>query len=148
MKPFTHILVPTDFSPPSRAAIEAATSLAGQLGAELTVLHVVEPQFAAYGGMPLLPVVNFASEAEQAARGALRELEKDLEGKVKLTTTVRHGSPWREVLEEVTACDADLIVIGTHGHTGLARALIGSTAEKVVRMSSVPVLTVHGPAQP
>lgn len=147
MQPFSHILVATDFSPSSRSALEAGVFLAKQFGARVTLVHVVEPQFLAYAGTPFLPMVDFASEAERGARALLRASEEELAKQVELTTTVEHGSAWREILADAESSNADLIVLGTHGHTGLARALIGSTAEKVVRMATIPVLTVHAPAQ-
>lgn len=144
MKRFTHIIVPTDFSASSRAAIQSAQMMARQFEAQLSIVHVVEPHLASYAGMPFMPVVDLASETEQAARAGLRAEEEALAGQHQVRTCVRRGSAWREILEEAKECGADLIVMSTHGHTGLARALIGSTTEKVVRMSSIPVLSVHG----
>lgn len=145
MKPFTHVLVPTDFSAPSRVAVAAAAAVAKSFGAKLTLLHVVEPQYAAYAGMPFMPVVDLVSETEQAAWAGLKAQADDLPEDVSVASVVRRGAAWSEILEGANECGADLIVMGTHGHTGLARALIGSTAEKVVRMSTLPVLTVHAP---
>ena len=143
MTPFRHILAPTDFSAASHRALAAAVMMAHRFGAKLTLLHVVEPQFAAYAGAPFMPIVSLASEQEEAARVALARAVKQLEGE-PAESDLRHGSAWREILESAKDKEADLIVMSTHGHTGLARALMGSTAEKVVRMSAIPVLTLHG----
>ncbi len=145
MKPITHVLVSTDFSAASRAAIEAAATIAKSFGAKLTLLHAVESQYAAYAGMPFMPVVNLAAEVEEAAQAGLERDAAALGVDVKVASVLRRGSAWQQIIEGAKECGADLIVMGTHGHTGLARALIGSTAEKVVRMSTVPVLTVHAP---
>lgn len=145
MKPFRRLLVPTDFSAPARAAREMALTMAQHFEAEVVLLHVVEPQFVAYAGMPFMPIVDLASEVEQAARVALRNEEAALEhARVIVRSTLRHGAAWREILAEASASDVGLIVMSTHGHTGLAHALMGSTAEKIVRMAPIPVLTVHG----
>ena len=143
MTPFCHVLAPTDFSVASRHALATALMMAQRFGARLTLLHVVEPQFAAYAGAPFMPIVNLVSEQEAAARIALEREMKALEGQTIVDVELRHGSAWREILEAAKDKNADLIVMSTHGHTGLARALMGSTAEKVVRMSGTPVLTVH-----
>ncbi len=144
MKPPTRILVPTDFSEASQRAAEAAVMMADRFGAELQLLHVIEPQVMSYAGVPFAPVVNFVAEAEQAARQAMTNEEERLRQRVTVHSSVRMGTAWSEILDEAKERGCDLIVMSTHGHRGLTRALIGSTAEKVVRISSVPVLTLHG----
>lgn len=144
MKPPTRILVPTDFSEASQRAAEMAIMVAERFGAELQLLHVIEPQVMAYAGVPFAPVVNFVAEAEQAARHALTNEEERLRQRITVHSSVRMGAAWSEIIEEAKERDCGMIVMSTHGHRGLARALIGSTAEKVVRVAPVPVLTLHG----
>lgn len=139
---FHHLLVPTDFSAAARAALETALAVADKFDASLTLLHVVEPQFAAHAEPT--SVARSADALEASARLALADIERSVEGRVAVRTVVRRGQAWREILEAVHAEHADLVVMSTHGHTALARALVGGVTDKVVRLSPVRVLTVHG----
>lgn len=137
------ILVPIEFHQGSAASLERAVELASKLGAEITVLHVW--QMPVYG-FPVvgtsIPVAELGKTIETSARQALEELVKEHEGQgVQLRTMLRVGTPWEQILEVAKELDADLIVMATHGRKGVPRALLGSVAEKVIRMSSVPVLT-------
>jgi len=145
MKTITHILVPTDFEPPSAEALEMAASVAQAYGAQLTLLHVWE--------IPVYPYIDFMVNAEAITRvedaavkhlaEALEELQKTFPGaRSKLKT----GQPGPAILDAIAELKADLVVIGTHGRHGLNRAVLGSVAEKLVRQSPVPVLTVHAAA--
>ena len=136
------ILVPTDFSSAAKNALAYASDIAKQFGAKITVLHVVEPMptsdFSAY---PLaLPLDEMLKENKRSLdRFARHELdEKLLQG-----TRLSVGRPFREITAAARSLNADLIIIATHGHTGLAHAILGSTAERVVRYSPCPVLTVR-----
>jgi nucleotide-binding universal stress UspA family protein len=143
------VLVPVDFSPASDAALPWAELLARAFGARIVLLHVVEltyEELSAFsewtGGEPLVEAVLRASE--ERAREELRMRAERLQGAEVLlhtafgTATARHRIP--EVAREV---GADLVVMGTHGRTGVERILFGSVAEHVVRTSPVPVLTVR-----
>ncbi len=145
LKPRAHfrirkILVPVDFSEPSQKAAQYALALAEDYGAELVLLHVVEPY-------PLLPEMPAASAelqamAEKAAGARLKKLVKSAAA-VPCLGQVRVGHAARTIVEEAKVQGADLIVASTHGRTGLARAALGSVAEQVVRRADCPVLVVR-----
>lgn len=143
MPMFKHILVPTDFSEASPQAIDFAVSLATTFSTELTLMHTWE--------VPVYPYMEFVlssaelgASVEQAAGRRLQDAVELLKKRVPWAKSVlRTGVPWREILETAKGLRADLIVMGTHGRRGLDHALLGSVAEKVVRLSAVPVLTVH-----
>lgn len=140
-----HVLVPTEFGPCSVRALALAEAVAWRLRGRVTLLHVRELQAVAYPGAPFMPTFDFSAETdslERALEAAVAALPKELEPRWML----RHGSVSEQVLAAARELGADLIVMGTHGRTGLARAIVGSTAEKVVRTSPIPVMTVHADA--
>jgi nucleotide-binding universal stress UspA family protein len=137
------ILVPTDFSDYSKEAIKYACELAQRFGAELHLFHVVQPlrTHVSYG--PPIPDAELF-DPEQPARKELEALaEPGLEHVSRVERSVRTGTPFLEIVRCAKDKDVDLIVMGTHGRTGLAHALIGSVAEKVVRKAPCPVLSVR-----
>jgi nucleotide-binding universal stress UspA family protein len=140
---FQTLLVPHDFSVHSEAALEAAIDLAQGLGARVALVHVYHrpvTMFEPYGILPVEPVLT---EIPEAARQRLdEELEKVVAAGVKGQARVREGLPVDGILDEASECGADLIVMGTHGHTGIPHALLGSVAERTVRLAPCPVLTV------
>ncbi len=141
---FERILVATDFSDSSQKALEYALRIAEKFGSELTLVHSWEAPNYSYGGGLYLPV-DLVAPIEQAAVARLEEATAQLKLRLPAAKSLlRAGIPWEEVLAAGTQINADLIVMGTHGRRGLERALIGSVAEKVVRMARIPVLTVHG----
>jgi nucleotide-binding universal stress UspA family protein len=143
VSPFKHILVPTDFEEPSQRALEIALELAGTLGADLTIMHTCEIPTYAYQGLAVAPI-DLLSPLEDVARKKLDELVSSLTQRCRSCKGVlKVGIPWQEILEVVTETEADLVIIGTHGRRGVTHALLGSVAEKIVRMSPVPVLTVR-----
>jgi nucleotide-binding universal stress UspA family protein len=136
---YDNILVPTDGSAASRAATERAVDLAATYGATVHALSVVQPLHTldrGYEGVLTALETNSERFVEDVA-GAARA-----EG-VETVTAIRQGPIHREILDYVEEHDVDLVVMGTHGRTGLDRYLVGSVAEKVVRLSPVPVLTVR-----
>ncbi len=145
MDAFKHILVPLDFAEPSERALDVAVDLATKLNASLTLVHVYEIPIYGYAGMLntlpyLLPVI------EEAAREQLSKRLTSVRAKVPAAEGIlRMGIPWDMIVAAIGECGADLVVMGTHGWRGVTRALLGSDAEKVVRLSPVPVLTVRGP---
>jgi nucleotide-binding universal stress UspA family protein len=144
MKAITRILVPIDFGPASDAAVERAVGLATALDAELIVLHVCEVPVYAYPGAPFIPVIDISVEMNASARRGIATVVHQLEPRVRrVLGVVREGSVWREIDDVAREMRADLIVLGTHGRRGVARVILGSVAEKVVRTSPIPVLTVH-----
>ena len=148
MKPtITRILVPTDFSATSDAALDFAKMIAGTTGASLHLLHVFEDPFVAgafaaeaYAPMPL--ATRDALIADANTRLAHR-LSPDERVRFNATTEVITGVSAPTIIEYARDTNADLIVMGTHGRTGVAHLLLGSVAERVVRLSPCPVLTVH-----
>lgn len=140
-----HILLPTDFSANSATATKYACELATKYDAELHLLHTLEihpiatPDF----GMGLaLP--RYAEESKAAAENALNGLlDANWAKDRKVVQTIVEGSPVKEIANYARTRNIDLIVISTHGRTGLAHVLMGSVAENVVRTAPCPVLTVR-----
>ena len=138
------ILVPLDFSPPSKKALDYAVDLARQFKAKLTLLHVVEP-VGTPGFAASFPLVMEDDELMAVARNELEQQVKAarLPRPMVEKILVRFGRSFHEITEAARTRKVDLIVISTHGHTGLKHALLGSTTERVVRHASCPVLVVR-----
>ncbi len=140
------IVAPTDFSRHSELSLEAAVELAEKFGAELHVLHIVVPQIyqSEMPEMMLPPMEDLTKEMLAAARRRMDKWRKGAPKGLNLETHVIESTR----KEDIAICEfaeqnaADLIVIGSHGHTGLAHLLLGSTAEHVVRHAHCPVLVV------
>lgn len=130
------ILCPVDFSPESASALALATIFARDTGAEIVLLHVVEP-LPAYGD-----VMSFAPLEPDCAgpRSKLEAIAVDPALKVRRSVLV--GFPADTILGQARSEHADLIVMGTHGHTGLTHLLMGSVAESIVRNAPCAVLTI------
>jgi nucleotide-binding universal stress UspA family protein len=141
-----NILVATDFSEASNAALAYGRTLASHFGAALQVVHVVENivlrNVTADGFVGVLPEVQLEVEAE-----ARKQLDEELSGGeppasgLVLTSNVLADA----IVSHAASAGVDLIVIGTHGRKGVSRLLLGSVAERVVRAAPCPVLTVHHP---
>jgi nucleotide-binding universal stress UspA family protein len=135
----SRILVATDFSPQARSALEWAQSLAGALGAELVLLHVINifglAELACVTGGPD-PLLLFREQAHKSMR-ELKALIPDAQ------TVVHEGSPSHVIVDIALDLNCQMIVMGTHGRSKLVHLLLGSVAEYVVRSGSVPVLTVN-----
>jgi nucleotide-binding universal stress UspA family protein len=140
------ILVPTDFSKASEAALEAAVELAKKFDASIVLMHAYHvPQYP-YPVPSLITPVDLMEQIEKGARNALQDaVSSQSASGVLITTSLHAGSPWEQILRTAKEFDVGLIVIGSRGLRGLPRALMGSTAERVVRYSPVPVVTLHGP---
>jgi len=145
MLPVKLIICPTDFSAPACTCVRVASELAEHFNAELLLVNIVP----ALPGIPPYPNYVFKiPEYEQYlhadAEKHLRETRENLVGKnVKVRTQVGHGAAAEEIVLIAKTEGADLIVISTHGSTGLERWVFGSVAEKVVRLAEGPVLTVR-----
>ena len=141
------VLCPTDFSEPSQAAWTYALALATEFGAEVVLLHVIPepPQMAAAYELGYTPERFVKAVTEESQRLMADLIAKAAHDKGKIAPQVRRGTEFREIIAAAREEGADLIVMGTHGRTGLAHALIGSVAEKVVRKAPCPVLTVRHP---
>lgn len=139
-----NILCPVDFSDSGTAAINFATSLAKEYAAELHLVHVYEQPFAYIdGGFASTPIPSIAPadlEAEEARLVAVKP-DKD----IKFRHEFIIGSPADDLVNYAKENQIDLIVMGTHGRTGLNRLLMGSVAEAVVRRAACPVLTIKQP---
>jgi universal stress protein A len=138
------ILCPIDFSEISANALEYAVFLASHHHAELLILHVVEQlhEFEHYQILVLTPQ-ELAEEMEKQAHEKLTKLTEQIKKTVKVETVVRHGKPFVEIIKEAKEKDMDLIVMASHGRTGVSHMLMGSVAEKVVRKANCPVLIVR-----
>jgi len=141
----TRILVPTDFSPGADAALGWAQSLGAAFGAEVILLHVVDLSIAALAGFPsTIAAVPAAGELLDRIRVESDEEMRRLVARIPGTRgIVREGTPRSVILEVARETEVQLIVMGTHGRTGLTHVFFGSVAEHVVRHSRVAVLTVR-----
>lgn len=142
MNTFRCILVPTDFSEASNRATELAVSLAQKLGADLVLAH-----FWGIPAYPYLtegyPAADFTASMSRAAEGQMVKALAKVQSTLPVARSVcRMGMPWEEIMKAIDEEGADAIVMGTHARHGLNRLLLGSVAEKVVRSSPIPVLTV------
>jgi len=142
---FHKIMCPVDFSPSSREALEAAATLARESNASLVLAHVWEPsQFAVSADFVLSPqVVHALFDTQEAELAKWKTIARQL-GVQEIATCMLTGAPWDQIVLAARGDPAiDLIVMGTHGRTGLKHALLGSVAEKVVRHAPCPVLVAR-----
>jgi universal stress protein A len=145
-----HILAPTDFSDFSRQAIQCGFELAQKFGAKLSLLHVVElPAYPIEGLAPSQMGATLFADLERQATLELGQVLPEAEGTaVEVNRLVVIGTPYRKIVEVGEAEKADLIVMATHGRTGLSHLVMGSVAERVVRSASCPVLTIRPTVTP
>ena len=141
------ILMPTDCSPGSAAAAKTAAQIAADLHAAIDVVTVVDtsPLEEAYGD------VAFRTQRINEVRGTAREHATRFAGRhftgiPNVAVHVRDGNTFLEILQAARDLHSDMIIMGTHGRTGIAHLIIGSVAEKVVRASTIPVMTVRASA--
>jgi universal stress protein A len=151
---FQTFVVPYDFSEHSRAALDTAVDLARRFSSELHLVHVIQPPalvFAAYAepGVVAPPPVSLL-ELRETAEAALSEVAVEVEAeRLRAHTHVVESPNVSEAIREVAEkVSADLVVMGTHGRTGLAHVFLGSVAERTLRRSPCPVLTVQAPPAP
>jgi len=138
MAPIHTILHPTDFSDRSRFALQMAAALARDYAARLVIVHVATPTPVVYGEgvVPVQP-----DDYKDELRSHLNTLQVE-GGEIHAERLLVDGDPATEILRLAGEMNADLVVMGTHGRTGLSRLLMGSVAEQVVRRVDCPVLTV------
>jgi universal stress protein A len=148
MKTFTKILTATDFSENAECAFEYALTLATQFNSELTIIHVINEPVDLRGFY--VPHISFEQLETEIEESAVKMMEAFCSARLgsftNYKTVIVTGIPCDEITATAATIDASLIVIGTHGRTGLDRILFGSTAERVVRSACCPVLTVRSPA--
>lgn len=145
MKPFTKILVPVDFSPHSSEAIRVASDLASKYAGSVSLVYVWQPVnyslpegYVLYTANQLTDLLQrFEKELQTAKQLALEA------GAKQVDTKLLEGTPASEIVSHAEKGGYNLIVMGTHGRTGVSHALLGSVAEKVVRKAPCPVLSVH-----
>ncbi len=142
MLPIKSILHPTDFSQQSEAAFHLACSLAKDYQAELIIIHVEPPQEVAYGAYFNAP--PSPPEDVEALKEQLFDMQPD-DPSLRVEYFFLRGDPAQQILRAAEKNHCDLIVLGTHGRTGLGRLLMGSVAEHVLREANCPVVTVKNP---
>lgn len=140
---YDHVLVPTDGSDGTRGAVERAIDLATTYDAALHALYVLDTNVGIDSSIP-----GTLDALEEAGQNAIDEVIQQAEasGVNTIEGVVAQGAPHRAILEYADEHEIDLVVMGTHGRTGLDRYLLGSVTEKIVRLSEIPVLTVPMPA--
>jgi nucleotide-binding universal stress UspA family protein len=140
-----HILVPTDFSEDADQALNYAIELAQKLQARLTLLHVIYLATTAVGSLLAYSLEGYLQAMEAEAREQMQTLLKRVhQAGLQGETVMIHGVPFQAILDTAKKKAVDLIVMGTHGRTGLTHILMGSVAERVVRMTPCPVLVTRG----
>ncbi|MCL5267715.1 MAG: universal stress protein [Bacteroidetes bacterium] len=139
------ILVPQDFSDYSLHALKYAITFAELFKSELIILHIVEPiVYPADFSFGQVSIPAMEEEIRKHSEEQLSELlSKEVPEGIKATPMIRVGKPFIEIVEVAKAENADLIVISSHGRTGMDHVLFGSTADKVVRKAPCPVLTIR-----
>jgi nucleotide-binding universal stress UspA family protein len=144
MTPLNRILVGVDFEPPSFAALDWAVDLALQLGAKVTVLHTFEIPIVGIPDGAFIASADHVSRLMEAGQKSLTAaVQVRADRGVELTSLLREGVAWETIHQVADEVDAGLIAIGTHGRTGVARALLGSIAEKTIRTARRPVVVVR-----
>ncbi len=142
------ILVPVDFSDYSKNVIRYAADFARTFGAGMHLVYVFRPIFDEIEAGVMCESVQITNELQQYAGERLRKLaEEEIGGDVPVETIIRIGVPFVEINKTASELDVDLIIIATHGHTGVQHLLFGSTAEKVVRKAPCPVLSLRQPVK-
>ncbi len=151
MAEIKRILFATDFSENSKWALTYALSFSRQYAARLFVIHVIQPPsypLGMYAEISFDAMDKFSRSMAEAAGKEMQTLcAKELEGFADYETLVITGTPFLEIIKAAREKNVDLIIMGTHGRTGLDHVLFGSTAEKVVRKAPCPVLTVGLPGR-
>jgi universal stress protein A len=141
------ILVAVDFSDYSRAALNYAAFLAESFGAKLTLVHAVEPYVYPEDLSAGFTLEEIDERWMQKQQEKLETLKQTIKNGIPAKVIVTMGTAWNRIVGLAKSCCADLIVVGTHGRTGLKHVLLGSTAERVVRHATCPVLVVHLPGK-
>jgi nucleotide-binding universal stress UspA family protein len=143
------ILVPIDFSDYSKSSLKYAVNYAKHFQASLILVYVIEPViYPPDFSMGQIAIPTPGLEMDKRAKEELDKLaEKEIPSGVSVKKIIKTGKPFVEIIETAAEEDVDLIIIATHGHSGVEHILFGSTAEKVVRKAPCPVLTLREPAK-
>ena len=137
----SRILLPTDFSPTAEAALEWGQRMATAFGAKLVLLHVIDLFRSAQLGSPVVAVDPLLPILREEAKRQMEQWQTRVQD---VETVTLEGAPRPVIVDSAIDLRCQMIVMGTHGRSGLAHLLLGSVAEYVVRHSKVPVLTIHG----
>lgn len=144
MPAITHVLVSADLTESSERVLEYAIDLASKLGARLTLLHVYNLPVYNFPDGSFVPTAEVATQVSEAAQRHLDATVARLKARgLDVTGLLRSGPPAPEICRAATDVGADLIVMGTHGRGVIGRALLGSTANSVVRAAPVPIITIR-----
>ncbi|MEW6196006.1 MAG: universal stress protein [Bacteroidota bacterium] len=141
------ILVPIDFSDYSKNALKYAVQFSKNFNAKIYLIYVVEPIiYPADFSMGQVAIPSMDIDLHERAETELKNLAQNfISSQIEVETIIKSGKPFVEINETAREKDVDLIIIATHGHTGVEHILFGSTAEKVVRKAPCPVLTLREP---
>jgi nucleotide-binding universal stress UspA family protein len=144
MREIHTILCPVDFSDASEHALEYAIDLARKLNANIHIMHAWQPVLYAMGDGVIIPTSEFISALMTDLKDKTNALVEQYQGRgVSVSGELLEGIPYEEIVRAAQKLPAELIVMGTHGRSGLVHFMLGSIAERVVRTSPVPVLTVR-----
>lgn len=138
-----NVLFATDFSPTSESALPYATAICRRLGSTLHAVHVISDAslLLMTGGVDYVSMGTIYEDANSEAKDRLDQISERIEG-IPHRNYVRHGQVWKNLAAIIEENEVDLVVVGTHGRTGLGKLLLGSVAEDILRHSPCPVLTV------
>ena len=147
METIKKILVPIDFSDYSKKALQYTVQFAKSFNSEIFLVYVIEPMiYPADLSMGQMVIPQNELNLAEKAKSELEDLAKNEIGDaLKYQIVIKTGRPFIEIIETASELDSDLIIIATHGHTGVEHLLFGSTAEKIVRKAPCPVLTLREP---
>jgi len=144
MRPIRRILLATDLTAACESAADVALEMASRFDAEVVVFHAYEAPAYVYPAVAVDALGETLEVSEDAAAAGVEALAARLRGRyARVRGVTGHGLARQEILAAITSLECDLVVMTTHGRSGLARALLGSVAELIVRSSPVPVVTVH-----
>lgn len=154
-----HILVPTDFSPLAHSALQFAVRIAEKTGARIQLSHIIESPSATYNSLDVMGQVEsdddfleekiFTKLLVDRVKLRLEKLTKEYSSdRVKVSYKVYFDSPYRSIMDRIKHDGVDMIIMGTKGASGIQEMLVGSNAEKVVRHSDVPVITIKSENEP
>ncbi|MGQ9798049.1 MAG: universal stress protein [Ignavibacterium sp.] len=142
------ILVPIDFSDYSKSALKYAVNFAKVFNAEMYLIYVNEPViYSPDFSMGQIAIPSVTVEIERAKEELTKLAQQEIPAEIKRQVIIKTGKPFVEIIETAAEEDIDLIIIATHGHSGVEHILFGSTAEKVVRKAPCPVLTLREPVK-
>jgi len=143
------VLVPIDFSDYSKSSLRYAVNFAKQFNAEIFLIYVLEPViYPPDFSMGQIAIPSINAEWGERAREELENLAKtEIPEGINVKTILKNGKPFLEIIDTASEENIDLIIIATHGHSGVEHILFGSTAEKVVRKAPCPVLTLREPVK-